>query len=145
MSHPETAISRFFQSYAQKSNEDNIPAIVSRFADRFVSANPNGTHCVRAAEFAAALPKRKLLFGRLGCIPARLVNLQETRLDERYFLAKTTWRFDFASSNAPETKHILVDSTFLVDTGGQEFKIVMYMAHQDIMQVLRDRGILPLV
>jgi hypothetical protein len=37
---------------------------------------------------------------------------------------------------------VLADSTFLIDTGKEEFKIVMYMAHQDIMQVLRDRGIL---
>jgi hypothetical protein len=37
---------------------------------------------------------------------------------------------------------MLVDSTFLVDTGGEEFKIAMYMAHQDIMKVMRERGIL---
>jgi hypothetical protein len=143
MSQHETPVSRFFHSYAQKSNEDNIPAMVSQFADPFLSADPKGTHCVRAAEFAAALPKRKQLFDRLGCMPAMLVNLHETQLDARYFLAKTTWRLDFAATNSSEGAQIPVDSTFLVDTGGQEFKIVMYMAHQDIMQVLRDRGILP--
>jgi hypothetical protein len=78
------------------------------------------------------------------CLPAVLENLHETQLDARYFLAKTTWRLDFAPTNSSEVEHILVDSTFLVDTGRPEFKIVMYMAHQDIMQVLRDRGILPL-
>ncbi len=97
---------------------------------------------MRVDDFAAALPKRKLLFDRLGCQPAILVRLQETRLDARYVLAKTTWRFDFARVDSEETEQVLTDSTFLIDTGEEEFKIVMYMAHQDIMQVLRDRGIL---
>lgn len=138
----ETAVSRFFQLYAQKSSEDNILALVSQFADPFISADPHGTRCVRVEDFAAALPKRKLLFDRLGSRPAVLVSLDETKLDARYVLAKTTWRFAFACAHSQEAKQVLADSTFLVDTGEQEFKIVMYMAHQDIMQVLRDCGIL---
>jgi hypothetical protein len=96
---------------------------------------------VRASDFAAVLPKRKQLFERLGCQPATLVSLQETPLDTRYVLAKTSWRLEFDRGEA-ETKEILVDSTFLIDTGEKEFKIVLYLTHQDIMQVLRDRKIL---
>jgi hypothetical protein len=138
----ETAVARFFQLYAQKTREDNIPALVSQFVDPFVSADPHGTRCVRLDDFAGALPKRKLLFDRLGCKPAVLVNLHETQLDARYVLAKTTWRFDFLRANSSKPEQVFADSTFLVDTGEEEFKIVMYMAHQDIMQVLRNRGIL---
>ena len=142
MIQAETAVARFFQLYAQKTCEDNIPALVSQFTDPFISADPHGTRCVRVDDFAAALPKRKLLFDRLGCKPAVLVSLHETQLDARYVLAKTTWRFDFARENSGKLEQVLADSTFLVDTGEEEFKIVMYMAHQDIMQLLRDRGIL---
>ena len=142
MINHETAIGRFFQLFEQKSGEESIPAQVSLFADPFISADPHGTRCVRLADFAAALPKRKMLFDRLGCKPAVLVNLDETPLDARYVLAKTTWRFDFVRANPEEAEHVLAESTYLVDTGNEEFKIVMYMAHQDIMQVLRERGIL---
>ncbi len=142
MINHETAIGRFFQLFAQKSSAESISAQVSLFADPFISADPHGTRCVRREHFAAALPKRKMLFDRLGCKPAVLVNLHETQLDARYVLARTTWRFDFSRANPEEAEHLLADSTFLVDTGEEEFKIVMYMAHQDIMQVLRDRGLL---
>jgi hypothetical protein len=142
MINHETAVGRFFHSYAQKSSEDDISALVSQFTDPFLSADPHGSRCVRVEDFAAALPKRKLLFDRLGCKPAVLMNLHETQLDARYVLAKTTWRFDFAHANSEEAEQVLADSTFLIDTGEEEFKIVMYMAHQDIMQVLRNRGIL---
>lgn len=142
MIQSETAIARFLQLFAQKSSEESIPAQVAHFADPFLSADPHGTHCVRVDDFAAALPKRKALFDRLGCKPAALVSLHETQLDPRYVLAKTTWRFEFAHANSGEAEQVLADSTFLIDTGEEDFKIVMYMAHQDIMQVLRDRGIL---
>ncbi len=142
MINHETAVGRFFQLYAQKSSQDDIPALVSQFTDPFISADPHGTHCVRVEDFAAALPRRKFLFDRLGCKPAVLTSLHETQLDARYVLAKTTWRFEFARENSRESEEVLADSTFLIDTGEEEFKIVMYMAHQDIMQVLRDRGIL---
>ena len=47
---------------------------------------------------------------------------------------------DFRAPNAgPE--QVLVDSTFIVDTAAAEFRIVLYLASQDIMQVLKDRGI----
>src|ERR1700687_4921637 len=110
----ETAIGRFFQLYAQKSSENDIAALVSQFTDPFVSADPHGTHCVRVDNFAAALPRRKLLFDRLGCKPAVLLSLDETQLDARYVLAKTTWRFDFARANSGEPEQVLADSTFLV-------------------------------
>jgi len=138
----ETAIGRFFQLFAQNSREENIPAQVSQFTDPFISADPHGTRCVSVDDFAAALPRRKSLFDRLGCKPAILMSLHETQLDARYVLAKTTWRFDFVRADLGETNKVLADSTFLIDTGNEEFKIAMYMAHQDIMQVLRDRGIL---
>ena len=140
MIQTETAIGRFFQFFAQQSSRPDAHAQASLFADSFLSANPQGTQCVRASDFAAALPKRKQLFDRLGCRPATLVSLHETPLDARYVLAKTSWRLEFARGES-QTKEILVDSTFLVDTGEKEFKIVLYLAHQDIMQVMRERGI----
>ena len=142
MNESETAVTRFFQLFARKNSEESIPAQVAQFADSFISADPHGVRCVRGDDFAAALPKRKMLFDRLGSKPAVLVSLHETQLDVRYVLARTTWRFDFAPVNSGEAEQVFADSTFLVDTGEEEFKIVMYIAHQDIMQVLRDRGIL---
>jgi hypothetical protein len=137
----DTAIGRFFEVFARESNGDNIPAMVSQFADPFLSAGPQGVQCIRATEFTAALPKRRELFNRLGARPASLVSLEETQLDVRYVLAKTRWKMEFAREDLAITE-LLLDSTFLVDAGTEVFKILMYMPHQDIMQVLKERGIL---
>jgi hypothetical protein len=141
MIQSETAISRFFELYSRESNGNDIAALVSHFADPFLSTGPQGTQCVRASEFAAALPKRKELFARLGARPASLVDLKETPLDERYVLAKTRWSLEFVREDLARTE-LLLDSTFLVDTGTDAFRIVMYMPHQDILQLVKERGIL---
>jgi hypothetical protein len=141
MQNPSTPVARFFETYAHLSSSDNIPAIVTQFADTFLAASPTGVSPVRASDFAVALPKRKQLFESLGCRSTAFVSLHETPLDARFTLARTEWRLTFARPSGNED--LLVDSTFLVDTGTEPFCIALYLAHQDIMAVLKDKGILP--
>jgi hypothetical protein len=142
----ETHVSRFLALYARETAEDNLPAVVSHFADTFLFAGPSGAQAVRASDFAAALPKRKALFDSLGSRPSELTAIQETSLDSRYVLARTTWRFTFIRDHSP-AQQFETDSTFLIDTGlpgtaESDFKFLLYLPHHDIMQILRDRGIL---
>lgn len=140
MDQPSGAVARFFQTYELHRNSNNIPAMVSHFAETFIAAGPQGAQCVRSADFALALPKRKQLFDSLGCQSATLVSLQETQLDARYVMAKTKWQMTFGQNG--NTRNIVVDSTFLLDSGADGFRILLYLPHQDIMQVLKDRGVL---
>jgi len=140
MDQSSTDVARFFQTYELLISNDEIPALVSIFEDVFLAAGPQGAKCVRAQDFALALPKRKQLFDKLGCQSTALVSLQETALDDRYALVKTKWRMTFHQPSG--NQEVLVDSTYLVDMGRPDPKILLYLAHQDIMQILKDRGIL---
>ena len=140
MLRSDTAVGRFIAEFARNNQEGDVAATAAQFADPFLSASPAGTQCVRVADFAAALPKRKELFDKLQCLPTELVDAEETRLDERYVLVRTKWRMTFARKSGPV--ELVVESTLLVDTGADECRVAMYMAHQDIMQVMRERGIL---
>jgi hypothetical protein len=133
-------IARFFDSFARQSSGENTQAQIAQFADTFLAAGPQGAKCVTSADFALAIPKRKLLFDSLGCRSVTLVSLEETPLGVRYVLARTKWQMTFSRPNA-DPEQVLADSTFIVDTAGDEFKIVLYLANQDIMQVLKSRGI----
>ena len=48
----------------------------------------------------------------------------------------------FARTDA-KPEEVVVDSTFIVDTGSNSPKIILYLANHDIMQILKDRGLLP--
>jgi hypothetical protein len=146
MHQPSEAIQRFFRTFESNASSHNIEAQVSQFADVFMAAGPHGTQAVRAADFALALPKKKQLFDRMGCRSTELVSLTEKRLDARYVLAGAKWKMTFVPENAAP-QDIVVESVYILDTGGDaaasgEAKIVFYLANQDIMQVVKDRGLL---
>jgi hypothetical protein len=142
MEQPRTAIERLFETFESNNSTGDIPTIVSQFADPFMAAGPNGSTCVRAADFALALPKRKQLFESLGSKSTTLVSLDESPLDARYVLAKTRWQMNF-DSNQRGKQQVIADSVYILDTSGEMPKIILYLANQDIMAVLKDRGILP--
>ena len=138
MTNPATPLARFFETYQQANNGDGALA-AALFADTFLAAGPDGATAVPAAAFAPALQKRKKLFSRLGSQGAELVFLEETPLDGRYALARTRWRMTFRREGRPD-EVLLVDSTFLVDLVAE--RILVYLAHQDIFAILRQRGLL---
>jgi hypothetical protein len=136
------AIEQFFRTFESNASSNNTAAQVTQFADVFMAANPQGAQAVRAGDFALALPKKKQLFDKLGCQTTALVSLRQTRLDARYTMAATQWRMTFAQ-NEREPQQVIADSTYIVDTGTDPFKIVFYLASQDLMQILKQRGIAP--
>lgn len=139
MTATASPIQSFFQRYDQLSTEGNVPELVALFADTFLAADPGGARAVTAADFARALPQRKHFFDKIGCKGSELVSVEETPLDRRYTLARTQWRFRFPENAS--SKELLVESTFLVDASGESPRILLYMAHQDLMTVLREKGI----
>ncbi len=142
MQPPTQAIERFFRTFESNASSDDVDAAVSQFADVFMAASPHGAQAVRVADFALALPRKKRLFDQLGCQSTTLVSLVETRLDARYVLANTRWRMSFVRGQV-EPQDVVADSVYIVDTGAEPFKIVFYLANQDLMQVLKERGIAP--
>jgi hypothetical protein len=167
MHQPSAAIERFFRAFETNASSHDVEAQVSQFADVFMAAGPHGMQAVRAADFALALPKKKQLFDSMGCRSSELVSLREERLDARYVLASTQWKMTFERPGITP-QDVVVESMYIVDTGskaaeagaaaadaaaagaaeadadaGEAAKIVFYLANQDVMQIVKDRGLLP--
>ena len=142
MHQASEALQNFFRTFEANASSNDVDAQVSQFADVFLAASPQGTQAVRAADFALALPRKKQLFDKLGCRSTELISLREQRLDHRYLMATTRWKLTFASPDkAPED--VIAESVYILDTGADgAAKIVFYLANQDLMHVLRERGIL---
>jgi len=142
MNCSSSPMERFFQPLQGDSSTSNVPTLVQHFADVFLAAGPQGAKSVSRNDFAHGLTKRKQLFESLGCQSTALVSVQETQLDARYVMARTQWQMTFARRERGPL-NIFVDSVFIVDAGTDDFKIIFYLANQDIMLVLKDHGILP--
>jgi hypothetical protein len=135
-----TAIEEFLRTFEHTDSQREVDALVSQFAETFLVAGPEGSRAVKGSDFAVALPKRQEMFDKLGCRSAKLATVTVTKLDERYVMAATEWLMTFAHGDG-ESSEVSVGSTYIVDTKG-ELKILFYLTHQDIMAVLRERGIL---
>lgn len=135
------AVEDFFRTFEHNTNHGDAAALTSPFAAVFLAAGPQGANCVRKEDFALALPKRKKLFEGLGLRTTELIGIDTESLDARYTMARARWNMSFANESG-SAHEIVVDSTYIVDTGVDPFQIVLYLAHQDIMAVLKDQGIL---
>jgi hypothetical protein len=147
MHQPSEAIQRFFRAFEANTASNDIEAQVAQFADIFLAAGPQGAQAVRATDFALALPRRKRLFDRMGCRSTQLLSLNEEPLDARYVLARTKWKLMFERPGITP-QDLVVESVYIVDTGGEagtaaDARIVFYLANQDIMQIVKERGLLP--
>jgi hypothetical protein len=133
------SLAGFFTTFQHNSDHGAEAEILTQFADTFLAGGPDGAKPVPAALFGPALTRRKELFNKLGCRSTELLFLDETALDSRYTLASTRWRMTFSRPDLPE-QQFEVASTFLIDTHTQ--KILVYLAHQDIFAILRQRGVM---
>lgn len=108
------------------------------YAETFLAAGPEGARCVRLEDFLKALPKRKEMFEAAGCKRTELASVTETPLDERYTMARTKWRMTFAREGGERL--VEVESTFLVDMGGEKPRILAYLSHQDALRLVVAAG-----
>ena len=127
----------FFRNFEKYSNLNDADGLASMFADSFLNADHSGTRVVQARDLRMFIPKRKQVFESIGYKSTKLVSVNQTKLDDRYILVRAEWRFEF------DRDDVTVPSTYIVENSGGSLKIVFYLAHQNIMAVLKDRGLLP--
>ena len=137
-----TAVEDFLYDYARHTDQGNVAELVACFGETFLAGGPQGAKAVRASDFALALPKRYQMFERMGCRRTELIGIEEQRLDARFVSARTRWRLTFEREGM-DPLAVEVESTYLVDAGGEPMRIAVYLAHDDIMERLKEQGITP--
>ena len=130
MALTDTPVVRFLRAMTLQDSTTETTAYPSPFADLFMAVNPQGVQCVRAADFAFALPKRKQLFASQGHRSTIRLSVDETTLDASHVLAKTLWRFAFDRS-VGDPVEIDVNSTFILETSAGSMKVLFYLNSQD--------------
>ena len=137
----KTEVRQFMEKFAELSAGGTPEAMAAQFGETFLAAGQQGANCVLREDFARMLPQRKHLFDRAGLKKTELVSIEDSMLDARYAFVKTRWRFQF-ERNGGAVDDVFSDSIYLVDCGAEPWRIVLYLANQDILATLRQRGIL---
>jgi hypothetical protein len=141
MPFEQQALDQFIVTFERNTSSTDFAAVVSQFADTFIAAGPTGSSLVPAAAFAQTLPSRKQYFDKARRRQSTLVSRRDTHIGERYALVDTQWQMDFSPVDKPDLA-LTVGSSFLIDMGGSQPKILAYLTHQDIFQLIRDHNLM---
>lgn len=134
----------FFERFQSLSSTCDFAGLAAMYAESVMIAGASGTQVVSSAVLQDAIPRRRQLLASAGHQETTLIEFEETRLTPRYALVRTTFRWRFqATDHEPAT--VTLPSTFIVDSGGDSPRIVLYINEQDVVSILRERGVLPRV
>ena len=137
-----TPMRKFFARYEEGATSFDPALVTSQFADAFMEAGPAGANAIRNdAAFRRAIPERAALFRKLGFRSARVLDVAETPLDERYTMAKVHWHLVFEKdAGVPLDFKFFITYFLLADGDGH--KVVFYISHDDERKLMRDAGLL---
>lgn len=135
------SMAEFFGRFAAQTATGDPESLAAFYAPAFLMAGSAGAQVVRASDLALAIPKRKQLFDAAGCRSTTLLSIDDTRLDGRYSLVRTTWRWTFAQADGT-ISDITLPASYVVDRVAGDGKIVCYVNGADIAAIMRERGLL---
>ncbi|GAA1256878.1 hypothetical protein GCM10009677_03900 [Sphaerisporangium rubeum] len=128
----------FFEEFSRAGDTLDTTAISTQFADTFLSADPSGTQPVPRSAFLAALPAREKLFASIGVGSIHLTSLTETRLDDHYILVDTRWQ---GTPATPGGEPLDLSSAYILHRAPDgTLRIVFYLNHQDLREIVRARS-----
>ena len=124
----------FFDRFAEASDTLDVAALGELFDETFLAADPDGVRAVPKALFLQALPRRAELFAAAGIARITLADLEHQALDNTYVLARTGWRGERTGDGTAAP--VRLASSFLLRRDGERLRVVLYLNHQDLRQVL---------
>ena len=134
-SHVRPDVRAFFERYAQAGEDLDGETLRSSFAENFLALDPNSAVALTPQALMAALPRRKALFESAGSDGLELDQLIETPLDDVHTLVGATWQLRMRD---PGGGPVTLRSTFVLQRDGATWRIVVYINHEDIGQLLGD-------
>ena len=145
MTQPGTApggLRTFFEQFQSASTGSDADKVTAMYAASVMVAGPKGAQIVSSADLHRVSIKRRQLMESAHHRDTALVGFEETALTDRYALVRAEFRWRFQAAG-DETLTVTLPSTFIVDRGGDSPRVMVYMNEQDVVSVLRERGVLP--
>jgi hypothetical protein len=126
----------FFEGYRRAGEDPDSGALMSCFADAFMSLDSSSATVASPQKLLAALPRRRQLFESIGSDGLELADIRELPLDGAHTLVRTSW--DVRMRNASADGQLTLHSTFVLRRGGRGWQIVLYLNHQDLPRLFSD-------
>ncbi len=132
-------IKGLFAEYEKAFAALDIEKSAGFFADTFISAGPRGAIAQSKAEFLKLAHQAAEFYKAVGQTSAKILSQEETAISNEYSLVKVHWGVTFRKTG---TRMIEFDVSYLVQKIGLEPKIILFIAHEDEEQAMKELGLL---
>jgi hypothetical protein len=131
----------FFERFQRLNAGADVEKLIELYASSVMVAGPAGPNVITAPYLLGVISKRKQLFDAAGHRKTALVGFEEIPLTSRYSLVRTEWQWVFEPASGEQTT-VMLPSTFVVDCSGDAPHILVYIPHDDVTAILKQRGLL---
>jgi hypothetical protein len=137
-----TKIEKFFERYEEGANSFDPDLVTSQFTDTFLGGDPNQVMAFENDEkFRQAIVEREKMFRKIGFQSAKVLDVEETQLDERYTMAKVHWKMVFEKEPGKPQEFLFFITYFLFNPGTGP-KVAFYISHDDEQKVMQEAGLI---
>lgn len=132
--------SDFFTAYARASLDNNAGAISKCYAENFIAAGPAGSMCYKNDEkFLAWLENMFQVNRKIGMQDMQLINVTTSPIGEYYTSALVRWGATYLKDL---NNLIEFEITYILQHLNNNYKIIMYITHENEEEVLKEKGII---
>jgi len=138
-----TAIREFFARYEDGASSFDPDLVCSQFTAQFMGGGPDGVACFKNGDdLRAWTENRRSSFQEIGFRCAKIMDLEETPLDDHYTMARVQWNMVFEKEPGHSLDFKFYITYFLFDSGSGP-KVAFWISHEDEQKVMQEAGLIP--
>jgi hypothetical protein len=135
----DPSLKRLFDEYEKAFNALDVKKNAEFFTDAFISAGPKGSIANSKTEFLQKAEQASAFYKSVGQSSARILSLEEIPISDQYSMVKVHWGVTFRKTG---DRVIEFDVSYLVQKIGPEPKIILFIAHQDEEEAMKELGLM---
>jgi len=133
-------VQKFFEDFEKGTGQLDPQVLNGLYAGTFMFGAPQGVQAIKLEDFLGVVPKRQGFFSAIGLTATTIQSLEQTELDD--IQVRVSWQMRFEKQGQPP---ILDENlaTYILQRQESGLRIVFQLDHQDLMQRVRELGLLP--
>lgn len=140
MNNRKYKLRNFFEEYAKLNNRNNLLAIANYYAPSFIAAGPKGNAAFNNDEsFIEWLQQVQAFNSKSGMEAMQIVGYSEAIISPNYMTVDIEWGASFRKTGQELIRFTISYFVYLSD---EQPKIVMYIAHEDQTDLMKEKGLL---
>ena len=133
------AIEKLFIEYEKVFNNLDIKKNAELLADTFISAGPKGAIAQGKKDFLEKAGRAAEFYKSVGQTSAKIISKNIIPISDQYLMVTVHWGVTFKKTG---DELIEFDVSYIIYEAGDEPRIILFIAHQDEEEAMKNLGLL---